>query len=170
MLQSPRAQHPLGCRDHNLNLYSVGRGAGVGRGLGIGAGRGVGVSLGVELGVAVGVIEAVAVAVGVAVGVVVAEAVGVALAVAVGVAVGEAVGVTVAVGVGVGVIDVEPSSTVSVVLAATEGKVSMIPLGHFTSTVAAVAVPIPKCNGPLPCDSNSPPPPPLFSRNAVSPR
>ena len=112
----------------------------------------MGVQAGLPVGVAVGVPEGVAVAV----------------AVAVGVAVAGGVGVGVAVGVGVGV-DAEPSTTVSVVLAATEGKVLMIPLGHFTSTVAAVAVPIPKCNGPLPCDSNSPPPPPLFSRNAVSP-
>ena len=55
----------------------------------------------------------------------------------------------------------EPSTTVIVELAATERTLSMIPLGHSTTTVALVTLPIPKCSSSLPCEVYSPPPPPL---------
>src|SRR6266566_1507955 len=62
-----------------------------------------------------------------------------------------------------------PSLIVIVEFAATDCTVSTTPLGQLTLTVACVAPAIPKCNGWLPWDQNSPPPPPLFSRNATPP-
>ena len=57
-----------------------------------------------------------------------------------------------------------PSVIVKVESASTPEMRSMTPLGQITSTVASVAALIPKCNGSLPCEAYSPPPPPLFCR------
>src|SRR5882724_520025 len=60
-----------------------------------------------------------------------------------------------------------PSCTVTVEFAATAGTTSTTPLGHLTFTLATSAPAMPKWSGWLPCDQNSPPPPPLFWRKAI---